>query len=36
MKSRDTIQADLYITGHTHKQVAFPLDIFIPNGDANC
>lgn len=33
VKSRDTIQADLYISGHTHKQVAFPLDIFIPNGE---
>lgn len=29
--SRDTIFADIYITGHTHKQLAFPLDIFIPD-----
>lgn len=34
MKSRDTIDADIYITGHTHKQMAFPLDKFRdgPNG----
>ena len=29
--SRDTVLADVYITGHTHKQLAFPLDIFIPD-----
>lgn len=29
--SRDTVFADVYITGHTHKQLAFPLDIFIPD-----
>jgi predicted phosphodiesterase len=29
--SRDTVMADIYITGHTHKQLAFPLDIFVPD-----
>jgi hypothetical protein len=26
------IDADIYVSGHTHTQVAFPKNIFVPNG----
>jgi hypothetical protein len=29
------IDADLYVSGHTHTQVAFPKDIFVPGDDGD-
>lgn len=31
-KQERIIDADIYISGHTHTQVAFPKNIFVPNG----
>lgn len=30
-KQERIIDADIYVSGHTHTQVAFPKDIFVPN-----
>lgn len=31
-KQEAIIDADLYVSGHTHTQVAFPKNVFVPNG----
>ena len=32
-KQERIIDADVYVSGHTHSQVAFPKNIFVPNGN---
>lgn len=31
-KQERIIDADIYVSGHTHTQVAFPKNVFVPNG----
>ncbi len=32
-KQEAIIDADFYVSGHTHTQVAFPKNVFVPNGN---